>query len=349
METRFELTEQNYRYLFDNASEAIWVHDIKGDILVANKACEKLTGYTRDELVGTNITTFLTEEFLDTAREVKQKLLEGEAIEQLYEQRLVRKDGTTRIVKMATSLLIIEGEVAGFQNIASDVTEEKHMQDNMRFYVQQITRAQEDERKRIARELHDDMAPTMLLLIQRLDSIASRTRLKLPNSLKEELEGLRNQAIEALEGLRRCAQDLRPSILDDLGLIVALEWMAEDLVKNYGIDAYVEVVGTERSLPAEVQLLLFRIAQEALSNIRRHAETSTVEVKLEFEDNKVRMTVSDSGKGFELPSHTEGLASLGKLGIIGMYERARLLGGNLKIQSELGKGTQVLAEVPLPE
>ncbi len=158
METRFELTEQNYRYLFDNASDAIWIHDMKGEILDANKASEKLTGYTRRELLGMNITRFLIEEFPDTAREIRHKLLKGEAIEQPYEQRLIRKDGTTGIMKMSTSLVTIDGEIKGFQHIARDVTEERQMQENLRFYVQRITRTQEDERKRIARELHDDIA-----------------------------------------------------------------------------------------------------------------------------------------------------------------------------------------------
>ncbi len=349
MEKGFKLVEQNYRYLFDNASDAIWVHDLEGNILVANRACEKLTGYSRQELVGMNVSKFLTAEFLDTAREVRRKLFEGEAIEQPYEQRLIRKDGTTGLLKMATSLVMVGDEVRGFQNIARDVTEEKQMQENMRYYVQQITRAQEDERKRIARELHDDAAPLLLLLLQRLDSITSRPRSKLPELIKNELEDLRRQALAALEGLRRCAQDLRPRILDDLGLVPALEWMAENLGKNYGIDTRVEVVGAERSLPAEVQLLLFRIAQEALSNIRRHSGASVAAVKLGFESNKVRLMVSDNGKGFELPNRTESLASNGKPGVIGMYERARLLGGSLKIKSESGKGTQVIAEVPLPE
>ena len=349
METKFELTEQNYRYLFDNANEAMWVHDMNGDILVANRACEKLTGYAREELAGMNVARFLATEFLDTPREVKRKLLEGEAVEQPYEQRLIRKDGTTGVVKMTTSLLIIEGEVAGFQNIARDVTEEKQMQENMRFYVQQITRAQEDERKRIARELHDDVAPYLLLLIQRLDSTTSHTRPKLPDPAKKNLEGLRSQAIEALESLRRCAQDLRPRILDDLGLVAALEWMTEDLAKEYGIDAHVEVIGKELDVPSEVQLLLFRIAQEALSNIRRHAGASAAVVKVELSDDKIKMTVSDNGRGFKLPAQVNGFARSGKLGIIGMYERARLLGGSLEIQSEPGKATRVTAEVPLQE
>ena len=344
METKFELTEQDYRYLFENASDAMWVHDMEGNFLDANRAFERLSGCTLEEWAHINVTEFLSDEALALAREVRRKLLSGEEPKQPYEQRFILKDGTIRLVKMVTSPVIINGKVKGFQHAARDITEEKQMQENMRFYVQQITRAQEDERKRIARVLHDDVAPPLLLLIQRLDSTASHTR---PKSLKESLENLRSQAIETLEGLRRCAQDLRPRILDDLGLIAALEWIAEDLVKNYGIDAHVEAVGTERSLPAEVQLLLFRIAQEALSNIRRHAGASMAEVKLEFESDKVTMTISDNGKGFELPDQIEGLASSSKLGIIGMYERARLLGGSLRIQSELDKGTQVVAEVPL--
>ncbi|GAI53051.1 unnamed protein product, partial [marine sediment metagenome] len=228
-----------------------------------------------------------------------------------------------------------------------DITEEKQLEENTRYYVQLITRAQEEERKRIARVLHDEVAPSLLLITQRLDTTTSGTRPRLPESLKENLEGLRSQAIEALEGLRRCAQDLRPGILDDLGLIAALEWMTEELVKDYGIDAHLEIVGTEHTLPAEVQLLLFRIAQEALSNIRRHAKASMAVVKLEFGDNKIKMTVSDNGKGLELPTRVEDLAGTGKLGIIGMYERARLLGGTLVVNSELGKGTKVIVESPL--
>ena len=348
METKFELSEQDYRYLFDNASDAMWVHDMEGSILDGNKAFEKLTGYAREELIGMNVTRLLvSEEYLNLAREVRRRLLNGEALEQPYEQRLLRKDGTTRIVNMATSPVIIDGEARGFQHVARDVTEERQLRDNMNFYVQHITRAQEDERKRIARELHDEASPPLLLLIQRLDTVSSGTRPRLSESLKNSLESIRSQAINALEGLQRCAQSLRPRILDDLGLLPALEWMAEDLVEKDGIDAHVEVIGKERSLLAEVELLLFRIAQEALSNTRRHAEASRAVVKLEFGNNSIKMTVSDNGKGFELPERMGDLASIGKLGLAGMQERTRLLGGSLKIESELGKGTKVAVEAPL--
>lgn len=348
MKTKFELSEQNYRYLFENASDAMWVHDMKGYILDGNEAFAKLAGYSRTELIGMNIMRFLvSEESIDVAREVRRRLLSGKDIKQPYEQRFVRKNGTTGVMKMASSPVIIDGEVKGFQHVARDVTEEKQLQENMRFYVQQITRAQEDERKRIARELHDELSPPLLLIIQRLDAITSTTRSRLSHSLKSKIEDLHSQVTEALENLRRCAQNLRPRIIDDLGLVAALEWMAENLTKDYGIDAQVKVVGVEQSLPDEVQLLLFRIAQEALTNIRRHAEASRAWITLKFNDNKIVLTIKDNGKGFELPQRMGDLASIGKLGLAGMQERAQLIRGNLMLHSELGKGTTVTVEVPI--
>jgi len=350
METKLKLTEKHYRYLFENASDAMWVHDMRGNIMDINKACEKLTGYNREELIGMNIRDFLvSREYLDLAREIRRKLLAGEDITQPYEQRLLRKDGAVRMLNIATSPVILDGKVRGFQHVARDITEQRQMRENMDFYIRQITKAQEDERNRIARELHDEASPPILLLIQRLDAITSNPRPRLPEYFEGQLGELREQAVEALEGLRRCAQDLRPRILDDLGLLPALEWMAEDLEKNYGVDTHVEVKGNERRLPAEIELLLFRIAQGALSNIRRHADASRAWLTMEFGKDKIILAVSDNGKGFELPRRIGDLAVTGKLGLIGMQERARLAGGSLRIQSESGQGTRVVVELPFPE
>jgi two-component system sensor histidine kinase DegS len=339
-------SEQKYQYLFDNASDAMWVHDLEGNFQYGNNAFQKLSGYTLEEWVNLNITDFLTSESLAFAREIRRKLLAGEQLEQPYEQQFFRKDGAKRVVKMATSPIISDGKVSGFEHVARDVTEEKQLQENMRFYIQQVTRAQEDERKRIARELHDDVSQALLLLMQRLDLLMSSTKPKLSYKLRENLESLRGQAIEVLESLRRCAQDLRPRILDDLGLLAALEWITEDMATNFGMDASVEVVGMEQALPAETQLLLFRIGQEALSNVRRHAGASKAVVRLESDSTKIKMTVCDDGRGFEVPERMGDLAGIGKLGLAGMQERARLLGGSLKVESSPGKGTKVIVELP---
>jgi PAS domain S-box-containing protein len=346
MKPEFELTEQSYKYLFENANDAIWVHDMKGDIVAANRACAKLTGYAQDELPGKNVRQFLSGDFLDFAKEVRRKLLKGEPLEQPYEQQLLRKDGVTRIMKMVTSLVVIDGDVQGFQHIARDITEERRLQENIRLHTQLCMRAQERERERIALELHDDVAEPLLLVSQRLDMFVSGPGAKLSASYRQRIEDLRILADEAIERLRRCAQDLRPRILDDLGLTAALEWMADDLKKR-GINGHVVVQGAEWSLPDEVQLLLFRIAQEALKNIRRHAEASSVWITMEFGSEKVILTIRDNGKGFELPGKVEDLARTGKLGLAGMQERATLLGGKLRLQSEPGEGTSVLVEVPI--
>ena len=342
------MPEKAYHYLFENASDAIWIHNLEGDIVYANRACEKLTGYDRDELIGTNILKFLTsDESHGTAREVRQRLLANEDIEQPYEQHIKRSDGTESIVRMSTSLLVSGGEVKGFQHIARDVTKERQLQRNMRYYVQEIIRAQEFERKRIARELHDDVSPTLLLLIQRIDAITTSSRLNLSAHMKQKMEDLRCQSVEALESLRRIAQDLRPRILDDLGLIPALEWMADSLIKNHGIEAQIEVLGQQKDLPSEVQLLLFRIAQEALNNIRRHTDASMALVTVEFGDDETLLSISDNGKGFEPPERMSDMAGSGKLGLAGMQERAQLLGGRIDISSQPGKGTTVTVHVPV--
>ncbi len=339
--------EPDYRSLFDNASDAIWIHDIDGHITYANKAAESLTGYSLAELAGMNILNFLVDkESHDKAREVRNHLLKAQQIEQPYEQHIVRKDGSTAILRMATSLVVSDGQVTGFQHIARDATEERRMHENMRYYVQEIIKAQEAERLRIAREIHDDVSPALLLLIQQIDTITGSSRLKSAETLDKKMESLRHQAIEALESARRIAQDLRPRILDDLGLVPALEWLAENFFKLYGFDCCVETKGKERLLSAEVQLLMFRIAQEALNNVRKHSGATRAQVVLEFFPYSITLSVTDNGQGFELPGRMGDMTTSGKLGLAGMQERTQLIGGTICIESEPGKGTTVTVAAP---
>jgi len=347
--TSLRASEENYRELFQSASDAIWIHNLDGRMIVANKACEKMTGYTVDELVGRNVTEFLSTEALALAREVKTRLLRGEPVEERYEQRIFRRDGTEAVMELATSLVKHDGQPAAFHNIARDVTQERKMRDSMRFYLQKVLAAQEEERKRLAREIHDDTAQSMLLLTHRLDAIASDPKNKLSKPVAEKLTGLHSLAVDTLDRLRLYAQDLRPAILDDLGLEAALQWMADKVITEDWIDVDVELDMHGHELSHEAQLALFRIAQEALVNIKRHAEASKVVVRLEADDEKVRMTISDNGKGFEVPEPLNELSTTAKLGLIGMQERAQLLRGTLNILSEPGKGTIIGAEIPLQQ
>jgi len=343
---RLRISEKNYRELFEGANEAIWVHDLEGNIQIANKACQELSGYSVEELCKANVKSFLSEESLNLARQVRNKLVQNQHIDFPYEQRLIRKNGTEAICMLTTSLITSDGKPKAFQNIARDVTAEKQMQENLRFYLQQVTRAQEEERKRIARELHDDTAQELVALSRRLDGLVHRAVQWLPGDITR-LEEMRQQVSRILDGLRRFSQDLRPSILDDLGLVPALEWLTSDLTNYFGIAIGMALFGSPRRFPPETELVLFRIAQEALRNVGKHSEASRAWVTLEFSDDKVTLTVKDNGKGFELPKRVGDLASTSKLGLAGMQERAQLIGGKLTLHSEPGKGTTVTVEVPI--
>jgi PAS domain S-box-containing protein len=338
-------SEQRYRELFENAHDAIWLQDLEGEIIAANAACETLTGFSPPELIGMKASTFLTPEFLNVAREVRRKLLEGEVLEQPYEQHIVRKNGSVGILKMATSPVRVRDEVVGFQHIARDVTMEIQMQENLHFLLQQVTRAQEDERKRIARELHDDTIQALVVNYQQLWNLASEVE-KLPlETISGRLQELCQQNSHIIRELRRLSQDLRPAALDRFGLMPTLDRLASDLEEKAGIATRINVVGAEKRLPAEVELCLFRIVQEALRNIWKHAEATEAEISVEFAEHQTMIIVSDNGRGFTVPSVTDKLRD-GKLGLAGMQERASLLGGTLVVKSEAGRGTTLIATLP---
>ena len=215
----------------------------------------------------------------------------------------------------------------------------------LRFYLRQIIRAQEDERKRIARELHDDTAQALVILSRRLDGL-NAYRTQLPQSVVQRLEELLSLADDILQGVRRFSHDLRPAVLDDLGLVPALESLTANLLEE-GTRAEFRMLGDRQSLSPEVELTLFRITQEALRNVQKHAQASKASVQVEFGDARVRITVRDNGSGFSPPEGMNSLAEVGKLGLIGMRERAQLIGGTLQIQSQLGSGTVVTVDVPM--
>jgi PAS domain S-box-containing protein len=339
-----QASEERYRELFENAQDAIWLHDLDGNFIAANKAAAKLSGYSAEELCKMNVKSFLSEESLRLAQQVASKMLNNEPVDQPYEQRILKRDGAEATVQIASSLVLSKGNAVAFQHIARDISGQKRMQENLRYYLDQITKAQEEERKRISHELHDDTIQALVALSRQLDSISSAGK-EVPEELRIRLEKLWRQTNDIVSGVRRLSQDLRPAALDRLGLLAALEWLASETTKYSGINTSVKVIGERRRLPEEVELVLFRVTQEALRNVWRHSRAGKSEIAIEFGDGKTRITVSDNGVGFTLPEKMGDLPRDGKLGLAGMEERARLLGGVLTILSQPGKGTTVAIEI----
>jgi len=340
--SQLQQSEERFRDLFENASDAIWVHDFDNKTLAANKACEKVTGYNAEELMSMSVCQLMSSSGKSHVFEIEGGLLRDESVDPRCEVELIRKGETTSTIEVTTSLVAREGQPIGFQHAARDVTEERAMQENLRYYLQQVTRAQEEERKRIARELHDETLQNLIVISRQLEKITSSDALW--EESHEVVRGLKKQIETAVQEMRRFSHDLRPSVLDDLGLLPALELLADDLETN-GINTAFEVVGVARRLQPEVEVMLFRIAQEAVRNIWRHSEASAAELSIEFTDGLLRMSIKDNGKGFKSPHRTGDLASLGKLGLVGMQERANFLGGALLLKSEPGNGTQIVVEV----
>jgi len=225
---------------------------------------------------------------------------------------------------------------------------EQHRKENERHQqlLLRLEAAQEEERRRIARELHDGTTQDLVTLLHQMEKFTSITdRLSPQGALL--LEGLWQQTSKTLDDVRRFIQDLRLPILDDLGLLPALEWLTSDLTKQSGIAVDMVVLGPVRRFSHEIELILFRITQEALTNMRKHSEASKVWVTVEFGKAKTVLTVKDEGKGFELTKGIDSLPSIGKLGLIGMQERVQHIGGKLTLQSKSGKGTTVIVEVPI--
>jgi PAS domain S-box-containing protein len=335
-----------YRGIFENASDAILVQDLTGNIQAANDATARLTGYSSKDLLQMTASELLSESDTEITGDVQRRLLQGETISEPYDMRLVRKDGTEVLLRLTSNLIISDGKPVGLQHIARDVTKERQMEENLRYYIEQITKAQEEERKRIARELHDETAQQLIALSHQLEDFARNNERLSPDDI-ERLGSWRRHIKDAQQGLRWFIRELRPPMIDDLGLLPAVKWLTGELEVVSGMSVDLKVVGDERRFNPEAELVLFRIVQEALANVRRHAEASKVEVLLEFAKDKTMVTISDNGKGFQMPEALGDMSRLGKLGLIGMEERVRLLSGRLAVKSEIGIGTTVTVVIPV--
>ena len=225
------------------------------------------------------------------------------------------------------------------------LAQSRQMQEQLRLLSRQVLASQEEERKRISRELHDVIAQTLTGINVRLAALkkqaASNTR-----GLKRSIARTQRLVQQSVDIVHQFARKLRPTMLDDLGLIPALHTFMKRFRAETGIRVSLSAFAAVEQLHGDKRTVLYRVAQEALTNVARHARASRAEVKLQKLKGAVRMTITDNGKGF----HAEGVVRAKKsnrLGLLGMRERLEIVGGNFTITSAPGKGTTVLAQVPL--
>ncbi len=208
-------------------------------------------------------------------------------------------------------------------------------------YIGAITSAQEDERLRLARELHDETIQSVIALKQR---VQLAEKLVKDQHGKESLRELENLAEQTVENLRRIIRALRPIYLEDLGLVTALEMLARE-TKSVSVDFHRS--GHEQRLERDVELALYRIAQEALSNVVRHANAKSAVLNINFSEHEIKLEINDDGVSFNMPTSPTDFAPSGHFGLLGMKERCELIGGKFEVRSEAGSGTRVSARIPV--
>ena len=207
-----------------------------------------------------------------------------------------------------------------------------------------MLKVQEYERRRLARKLHDDTIQSLLVIANRARGLESGDYGRLAPKARKQAEEILDMLLHAIDDVRRLSRDLRPSILDNVGLMPALRWLAESLSNQSGIRIDLKVNGTEHSLPQEFEIIMFRIAQDALNNVVLHSGATAATVTLDFVTSNFKLTVTDNGRGFSLPENLADFTSKGKLGLQRMEQQVHLLDGTFKVTSHPGKGTIVTVE-----
>lgn len=219
-------------------------------------------------------------------------------------------------------------------------------QEGLHDYIGAITSAQEEERLRLARELHDETIQELIALKQRVQLAHKAVQDRSAAQLLGELEGLTEGTIE---NVRRLTRALRPIYLEDLGLVTALDMLARETSQADGLQVDFQRGGREQRLTGEAELALYRIAQQALNNVVRHAHAQQAVLRIDFGDRDINLEVSDDGRGFQVPRSLTDLAPDGHFGLLGMRERADLIGARLEVRSEPGRGTHLRVRLPHSE
>ncbi|HEX8502509.1 MAG TPA: PAS domain S-box protein, partial [Pyrinomonadaceae bacterium] len=379
-------SEERMRTLLDSAADyAIFSLDADGHIVEWNHGAERIIGYTAEEAVGGHTSLIFTPE--DRAlgapeEEMRTARAAGRALDERWH---VRKDGSRFFASGVLSLLG-DTPGSGFVKIMRDLTEQRRAQEELgrtrdeleqrvaertdelrqtvetmlaevnerraaeeraRALVGQLVTAQEDERRRISRDLHDQLGQQLTAL--RLKLSALRESCGADPSLHAQVEAVQGMAERLDSEVDFLAWELRPTALDDLGLAAALSNFVHEWSKHYQIPAEMHAPGFGSGtlrLPPQAETCLYRIAQEALNNVAKYAQAARVSVVLERRDGKAVLVIEDDGVGFDPRAAVSGGGERG-LGLVGMRERTALLGGSLEIESEPGKGTTIYARVPV--
>jgi PAS domain S-box-containing protein len=343
-EEALRASEERFRKVFAHASTGMTLQDFEGKFLEVNQAFCDITGYDERELLGADYRSITHPDDMAGTNARIEELLAGESPSFVTEKRYVRKDRRPVWVRNSVSLLG-NGKPPRIISLVEDITERKQAEEALRQLSGQLLKAQDEERRRLARELHDGTAQSIAALGLNLSLVRDSSA-----ALDARAQKALNQSVEladqCIRELRTLSYLLHPPMLEDCGLASALAGYADGFAERSGIAVKLDLAPDLGRLPQEVELMLFRMVQESLTNIHRHSGSRTATIRLARYPQDIVLEVRDQGSGIGKPDR-EGAPDMRiGVGIAGMKERVRQIGGTLQIRSRPG-GTDVEVVVPL--
>ncbi|MBL8075739.1 MAG: PAS domain S-box protein [Nitrospira sp.] len=344
-EQALRLSQDRLADILDLAEDAIIVADHDRLITLFNQGAMKLFDYDPDEVLGKPIDQLFPERFwidhADPMTVFARALDTAHRMAQRREVFGVKKDGSEFPAEASISKLTV-GEKTTFTVIVRDITDRLRTERQLQSLTTELITAQEEERRRIARELHDDINQRLALVVIEIANMLSAPS-PITAQVKETIQSLNQRLVKISDDVRRMAYQFHPSILDDLGLTAALKQMADEWSEKTGIKTVIVQEEPADPLPRDTASCLYRVAQESLANIMKHARATRVEIELTCDDQEITLSIYDTGVGFDL---NEIRARHPGLGIVNMRERVRSVRGRLDIQSEVGQGTHIIVHIP---
>jgi PAS domain S-box-containing protein len=364
-------SEERFRLLVGSVKDyAIFLLDPVGQVISWNEGAERIKGYKKEEIIGRNMSVFYTAEELQRG-EPQNDLSRARAYGRFEnEGERVRKDGSVFWAHVVFNAIYdTKEELIGFAKVTRDITERKKLElqrqqfneeleeqvkrktaelsrsyQDIRELASHLQDVREEERASIAREIHDELGQQLTGLKMDLSWIAKRKAVQDDIEAKQKSVIILNLLDTAIKTVRKIATDLRPSILDDLGLIAAIDWQSKEFRRRSGISTEFISTMPELRYSSGISIGLFRICQESLTNVARHAEASKIRISLQEQDkDNILLKIEDNGKGFEVRQ----IGDKKTLGLLGMRERTLMMGGEFRIESDPGKGTTLFVTVPL--
>jgi len=342
VEEALKESEERYRGLFEHSTDFVYTLDLEGNLTEVNQAAQFLTGYTRAELIGMNNRDYTPKEAHKRILQAFNRVFEtGEPLQD-FPLEVIVKDGGKKYFETSVALLRKGGKIIGFQGSSRDITERKRR----KLLSKQLITLLEADRRSVAIELHDQIGQTLTALKMDLEMVPNKLKATDPD-VKDILQSAEDKATQAMRDLRQVAHGLRPSALDDLGLTSALRVLFDDIKQRMDMEINFFRRNIPKQIEPEKKEAIYRIIQEALINVVKHANAKKVFVNLIKEEKSITLGVEDDGVGFDVSKAMKVSKGSGPLGLLIMQERAVQADGEFSVESRINGGTHLFARIPV--